>query len=125
MTADERKIKRKEYNDRYKKKYPERVAEQNIKYREVHKDELRLNASKWQKEKCRNNKLKAIEYLGGKCTDCKHVYLPAVYDFHHLDSTTKDKNIARIMGRKWENILPELNKCILLCANCHRIRHND
>jgi len=125
LTTEERKIKRKEYNDKYKAKYPDKVKEQYKKYREKNKVDIRKKSSAWQKEKCRNNKIKAIEYLGGKCIDCNNCYLPSVYDFHHLDTTIKENNIARIMGRKWENIVPELDKCVLLCANCHRIRHNN
>ncbi len=125
LTTEEKKIKRKEYNDRYKSKHPERVIEQDKKYKEKHKIEIRQKASKWQKEKGRINKLKAIEYLGGQCTDCKNTFPPYVYDFHHLDPKIKDSGIARIMGRTWEKIVPELNKCVLLCANCHRIRENS
>ena len=89
-----------------------------------HHEKVRINANTWQKKKCRQNKLKAIAYLGGHCTDCKNEFPPYVYEFHHLDPTIKEFTITRIMGRKWENIVPELNKCVLLCANCHKIREN-
>jgi NAD-dependent dihydropyrimidine dehydrogenase PreA subunit len=124
LSPEEKKIKRKEYNNRYEQKHPERAKEHRKRYEEKHIDQIRKRASAWQKEKGRKNKLKAIEYLGGHCADCKNEFPPYVYDFHHLDPTIKDSNIARIMGRKWENIVSELDKCILLCANCHRIREN-
>ena len=124
LSQEERKLKRKEYNDRYKQKYPERVKEQDERYRTKHRDELRTKSSTWQKNKGRENKLRAIQYLGGHCIDCKNEFPPYVYDFHHLDPKIKDTSIARIMGRKWEGIVHELDKCVLLCANCHRIREN-
>ena len=119
-----KKIKRTGYRKKYEQKHPERVKENDKRYYEKHKDHIRIVKSNWQKIKGRENKLKAIEYLGGHCTDCKNEFPSYIYDFHHLDPNIKDFNIARLMGRKWENIVPELDKCILLCANCHRIREN-
>mgnify|MGYP005855513707 CR=1 FL=1 len=45
-------------------------------------------------------------------------------DFHHLDPQKKDFNLGiAIIQWKWEKVKPELDKCILLCANCHRELH--
>lgn len=71
-----------------------------------------------------DNKIKSIEYKGGKCIDCSYQGNPAVYDFHHLDTREKDKKPNVLMGCTWEKIKKELDKCVLLCANCHRIRHH-
>ena len=68
-------------------------------------------------------KEKAVEYKGGKCTDCQQVFPLCVYDFHHLDPSEKETNPGNLFGRRWENVIAELDKCVLLCANCHRIRH--
>ena len=71
-------------------------------------------------------KIKAIEYLGGECQDCGGKFPEAVYDFHHLDPTEKEAGIAALTSDKgWGKILEELDKCVLLCANCHRIRHRE
>lgn len=71
----------------------------------------------------RNLKLQAIEYKGGKCVDCGYNELhPEVYDFHHLVRNTKEFDIF-ISIKSWVKIKKELDKCVLLCANCHRIRH--
>jgi len=71
-------------------------------------------------------KSRAVAYLGGKCVDCglTSEYM-SVYDFHHLGNSAKESTIARLMSsqKRWEPIKNELDKCILLCANCHRIRH--
>lgn len=71
------------------------------------------------------NKKKAIACLNSKCSKCGlHSEILAIYEFHHLDPTIKEDNFSsHVLSRKWENILPELSKCILVCANCHRIIH--
>ena len=78
-------------------------------------------------DRWRKIKIKAIEYKGGECVDCNvphPVYPAAVYEFHHLDPKEKDVSFGKLRLRSWENITKELDKCVLLCANCHRIRHN-
>jgi len=71
----------------------------------------------------------AVEYLGGACAHCglsTNQY--KVYDFHHIDDSNKKYSVSQLIGRlpKWEVLQEELDKCILLCANCHRIHHaND
>jgi hypothetical protein len=71
----------------------------------------------------REDKLRSIEYKGGKCHDCDGVFLPAVYDFHHLEPHEKEFAISRKMRKSWDRLRAELDKCVLLCANCHRTRH--
>lgn len=68
-------------------------------------------------------KKKAIEYKGGKCFDCKKTFQDCLYDFHHLEPHTKEFNIGQSRYHKWEKIKEELDKCVLLCAHCHRLRH--
>lgn len=50
---------------------------------------------------------------------------PYVLDFHHIDPSIKDGTVARIAANlnKKEDILIEIDKCIVLCANCHREFH--
>ena len=55
--------------------------------------------------------------------DCGYSGNPAAFDFHHTDPTTKDYDWNRLRLKSWEAIIGELAKCVLLCANCHRIRH--
>ncbi len=71
-------------------------------------------------------KQKAIEMFGNKCADCHKMFHPNVYDFHHLDPKLKDLTLGELLHKSWKHIEPELQKCIMLCANCHRLRHvND
>lgn len=71
----------------------------------------------------RGNKLKAIEYKGGACSACGGSFHPCVYDFHHINIKEKEKDPGTLMSSKWETIKKELDKCVLLCANCHRLAH--
>jgi hypothetical protein len=64
----------------------------------------------------------ALEYKGGKCVFCGYAKCSKALDFHHLG----DKKFGlseRGLTRSWEIIKAELDKCILVCANCHRELH--
>lgn len=63
-------------------------------------------------------KIKSIEYLGGKCYICGYSKCIEALHFHHLDPSQKMFNISG-SSYSWDRIRNELNKCILLCANCH------
>jgi hypothetical protein len=69
-------------------------------------------------------KTAAIKYLGGKCVRCGYDKHPAAFEFHHCKGE-KDFNIGNVANRAWELIKRELDKCILLCSNCHRIEHSN
>lgn len=66
---------------------------------------------------------RAIAYLGGSCRICGYDKCFSAMDFHHLDPLGKDFTISEAMT-SWERIQPELDKCDLLCANCHREVHD-
>jgi Fe-S-cluster-containing hydrogenase component 2 len=73
-------------------------------------------------------KIDAIQYKGGKCIDCKLSYPKSpyvIFDFHHRDPTQKDVDWTKLKLRSWDKITKELDKCDLLCSNCHRIRHHN
>lgn len=71
------------------------------------------------------NKAKAIAYLGGKCVRCGYDKHPAALAFHHRDPFQKEFTIGSVANRAWNVIVLELDKCDLLCANCHCIEHSD
>lgn len=71
-------------------------------------------------------KIEAIKYLGSKCNNCSVSYpnYPyVVFDFHHLDPTIKQFDWDKMKLQSEKNLFKELDKCILLCSNCHRIIH--
>lgn len=63
---------------------------------------------------------KMIDYKGGECVRCGYNRHPAGFDFHHVDQKTKKFGISGNHTRKWSIIVEELDKCILVCATCHR-----
>lgn len=73
-------------------------------------------------------KIKAIEYKGSECEHCSISYptVPySVFDFHHTNPLEKDVDWTKLRKRSWKKIKFELNKCQLLCSNCHRIYHHE
>lgn len=64
-----------------------------------------------------------IEYKGGKCQCCGYDKCVEALDFHHIDPTTKEFGISDGSTRSLEKTKAEADKCILLCANCHRELH--
>lgn len=69
-------------------------------------------------------KMRAVKYLGGKCVKCGQKVHFAAFQFHHKDSNNKEFNVGRVMNKSWDSIVPELDKCELLCANCHAEMHS-
>ena len=66
-------------------------------------------------------KERAIAHLGGRCQICGYDKCPSAFDFHHLDDSEKEFHISDKAA--WATIEPELAKCMLLCATCHREVH--
>lgn len=48
---------------------------------------------------------------------------PVCLDFHHVDPTTKLFDVSDIKGYGLQKINEEINKCVVICANCHRKLH--
>lgn len=59
---------------------------------------------------------------GDPCADCGLVFPPECMDWDHRHGTLKVFNIGGSATRPWKDILAEIAKCDLVCANCHRIR---
>ena len=70
-------------------------------------------------------KQKCVEYKGGKCEKCGYNKCIAVLQFHHRDPNEKKFGLShKGMAHSWEKTKKELDKCDLLCANCHIETHN-
>ena len=66
----------------------------------------------------------AVQYKGGQCSRCGYDKCVEALEFHHLDSSRKDFGISeKGYTRSWARVREELEKCILVCANCHRELH--
>lgn len=68
-------------------------------------------------------KLSIIEKFGNKCCDCNQSYHKNVYDIHHLDPSKKTLDWRKLRQCNETTLNKELENCVLLCANCHRLRH--
>jgi hypothetical protein len=66
-----------------------------------------------------------VEAFGGGCGICGYSKCNAALDLHHLDPSTKEFNISRVMARpvSWGKIVKEIRKCVLLCSRCHTEVH--
>jgi hypothetical protein len=72
----------------------------------------------------KNRKKKIVEMMGGKCSKCGYCRNYSALEFHHLDPSKKEINIANSIRRTWNSLIKELEKCVLVCSNCHREEHN-
>ncbi len=82
---------------------------------------------KWRKtEQRREIKRKAVEYKGGCCSICSYNKSIAGLIFHHLDPSKKTFAIAASgISHSWKSVKKEIEKCILICANCHAEIHEQ
>jgi hypothetical protein len=59
------------------------------------------------------------------CKQCGQNHV-ATFDFHHIDSSTKEVSVNQLIkNRAYKKAMEEVEKCIVLCANCHRIHHYE
>lgn len=66
-------------------------------------------------------KKQAVKYMGGCCLTCGYNRCLSALHFHHLNPFEKDFNISS--KTNWNDIVFELDKCVMLCANCHAEAH--
>lgn len=98
----------------------ERKREIDRDYAARHRTEARIRARECKaRGRALINEIKATL----SCVSCGGVYPPEATDFHHRDPTTKCTRVASMKTHTKERILAEIAKCDLLCANCHRERH--
>lgn len=64
-------------------------------------------------------KQQCVDYKGGCCQICGYSKCNASLDFHHLDPKEKDFGISKGGTNGFEKLKTELDKCILVCRNCH------
>jgi hypothetical protein len=109
----------------YKDKANPEKAEHKRKVRELWYAANKQKVLEKQKETKRQRKNQAIEYLGGKCNHCQLSYHPAVFEFHHKNPAEKERDPSKMLNSSWDRLKAELDKCELLCANCHRLVHHN
>lgn len=65
-------------------------------------------------------KLRVIKYKGGKCSLCGYCRYQGALDLHHAVGEKEFGMGHRGYSKSWNVIKREIDKCVLLCANCHR-----
>jgi hypothetical protein len=103
----------------YKNK-ADQYASQKRWYETHHQDQLervRKNNARYRKEK----RVVLDQAKDQPCTDCGRRYPSYVMDFDHVRGE-KVENVARMLSWSMEDILKEIAKCEVVCANCHRQR---
>jgi len=79
----------------------------------------RVNASSaYSKRRQEINELK----MSRGCIDCGYAKHPAALQFDHVDPSSKRFRISTSMNRRWEDVLEEIAKCEVRCANCHAVK---
>lgn len=94
--------------------------------RNVIKSKTITPKSNYENVKAHRRKVKEIlvQYKGGKCEICGYNKCIAALDFHHLDPKEKDFGISQTnIYRNIDKLKEEVDKCLLVCANCHREIH--
>jgi hypothetical protein len=68
----------------------------------------------------------AIAAKGARCEICGYDRCMEALEFHHLNESDKDFGLSeKGYARSWKRVEKELEKCVLLCANCHREIHAE
>lgn len=94
-----------------------------------HRSYLRNKAKllKRNSDRIKETRRKVREYKEERgCSECGYNKYGGAIDAHHPNGKDSQEDcIARLCKRNfaWETILAELEKCILLCSNCHREHH--
>lgn len=134
MTTEE-KANHYRHTEKYRKANPELSRAASRKYYHANIEKSAARAKNWrennkeyvitkQREDKRKRKLEAIEYLGGKCQECAKYWHPSQYEFHHINPEDKDRDPSKMLSLSKFRLYAELDKCKLVCANCHRFLHH-
>lgn len=117
--------------------FPFRNKEKNIRHsickecwKEIRKKSYNKNKKTTLDRNKRNKKKSRVWYnefkSNLKCNRCPENH-PACLEFHHVDPTKKEFTISILIGTTYsiKKIIKEIEKCEILCANCHRKHHYE
>ena len=109
------KEKRSEQIRKYNEKNKEKKLEYDRKYCELNKEKRKEHL----REHREKNKAICLEYLGGKCVKCGTTKR---LEFDHIKREGKKYSIGGKLSCKFDTLKEELDKCQLLCVDCHKIK---
>lgn len=72
------------------------------------------------KDSRKRRKEDILYVMGGRCCICGYDKCTTALELHHLNPQEKDFTISATLNRSWDILNKEIQKCILVCANCHR-----
>lgn len=74
----------------------------------------------------RKNKRRLTDHFGGQCVLCGYNRCQDALEFHHKDESVKEFGIS-VTGKTYgmDRMIAEAEKCLLVCANCHREIHAE
>jgi len=121
---EKNKLRVKEWNHNWYVEHREQQLEYAKRYAAQRKDE---NNAKYRKRR-QMLKQMSVDYLGGSCAACGFCEHISALEFHHVDPGQKEIGISVLLDEKRkkrniEEIKSELDKCIVLCRNCHARLH--
>jgi hypothetical protein len=94
-------------------------------YRKLH---YKKNKKMYLKKSINNRKKTRewfVDYMMDKeCTECGESH-KACLDFHHVDPEEKELNVSDALLYSVSKVEKEIEKCIILCSNCHRKLHYE
>lgn len=116
-------LRNKEHNRKvckeWSKNNPEKVKGYDKKYKEKNKEKLKENAKHYKVGRRQYWIAKYKELKG--CSICGYNFSSYALDFDHLKPSEKSFTIARSLNYTLKNLMAEIRKCRVLCANCHRV----
>jgi len=77
------------------------------------------------KSRQQENKRYLVKLKGGSCSRCGYSKYMGALEFHHISPESKDPSWAGMKNWKLERVIKEVEKCLLLCSNCHREVHAE
>lgn len=110
----------KKWRDKNKARIREYNADYNREYRNANPEKMALYRKRYYEKR----KAFILSLKDGPCVHCGNHFPPVALDFHHVDPSQKDFSIAQLWNQSEERLRAEAEKCILLCACCHRIHHH-
>ena len=120
--------KRLSYNKEYREKNKDLVSKRFIAYYMEHKEELKEKSKEKYDRMCQSNGVKYMEYKAlHPCVLCGESN-SVVLQFHHkIPRGKNDNRVSTLITNRssWDRIQKEIDKCIIVCANCHLIIHEQ
>ena len=111
------------------RKYEDPTEHKRAWYHKTKEDRKEVR-SEWKRNSRKSKKLSLLLRRGGECAACKTKSSEDtcyMFDFHHINPTTKlfNLSVTNLHNIATAKTKVESDKCVILCANCHRLHHHS